>query len=534
MKIDGRKAEITNANKEYTTYKAFARKHGYPDAVADDDNNDRRERIKNGDIVTLLVSGQHEWAGDGTLWIVEAAKGERHIINEKGLRILDEQITVLPDESLGGVLREYREVKRKANVGERVRVFGHAAAEGNGIFVVDRLDAGVIKYTVNGDSDWGTPYYSGTAYVVLEPTDILVINGERLRMVDRKASMGERVIITNAVDDALGLFGYDNGQVYEIKGFTGTDPDIWTDGTEDSAIFLEPKEYRTLEPAESVTPLSSRPAAENIVQLSGRLSKVETQLSELLRKVGRMGIDLRVAREDIALIEEGVSDDIAELRDKVAALERFNGEKTVIEAVLESARNTYTPMKTPQKSPQQIRDEIVERAKADVKSLLTKTIDKVPINNGSYTATFIPGPGFMNDFVEFVVNSEKRTVAAIIHVRDNGGGSTVWARGVAKCAPNDVFNAHIGKAVALRRALGLEVPVEYLSAPNPTEVRVGDVVAWRPQGSIRGLVIALGEKVSVDVSGNTWRILPDMTDTVDDTREGAETSATSAQKGAAA
>ncbi|MCA0117385.1 hypothetical protein LCD32_00040, partial [Bacillus sp. RSS_NA_20] len=52
-------------------------------------------------------------------------------------------------------------------------------------------------------------------------------------------------------------------------------------------------------------------------------------------------------------------------------------------------------------------------------------------------------------------------------------------RGISKCAPNDCFNAHIGKAIALRRALGLEVPSEYLNVPQPTDVRVGDVVNYR-------------------------------------------------------
>ncbi len=50
-------------------------------------------------------------------------------------------------------------------------------------------------------------------------------------------------------------------------------------------------------------------------------------------------------------------------------------------------------------------------------------------------------------------------------------------RGIAKATPDDCFNIHIGKAIALRRALGLAVPDEYLNAPQPTEVRVGDFVS---------------------------------------------------------
>ncbi|GIQ63682.1 hypothetical protein PACILC2_22500 [Paenibacillus cisolokensis] len=76
--------------------------------------------------------------------------------------------------------------------------------------------------------------------------------------------------------------------------------------------------------------------------------------------------------------------------------------------------------------------------------------------------------------VKFVVNREKRTVVALRYycgVVDN--------RGIAKCAPGDVFNTHIGRAISLRRALGLTVPDEYLNAPQPTEPRVGDIVETR-------------------------------------------------------
>lgn len=71
------------------------------------------------------------------------------------------------------------------------------------------------------------------------------------------------------------------------------------------------------------------------------------------------------------------------------------------------------------------------------------------------------------EYTEFVVNREKSTVVALIR---NMFTNEVRARGIAKCAPSDCFNVHIGKAIALRRALGLFVPTEYLNVPQPTEV----------------------------------------------------------------
>nr|MDF9460586.1 hypothetical protein [Bacillus pumilus] len=113
---------------------------------------------------------------------------------------------------------------------------------------------------------------------------------------------------------------------------------------------------------------------------------------------------------------------------------------------IEAAHGTY------EKSDQQKRDEVVAQAKEDVKYLVRRC----------FTAR-----------TEFIVNAEKRTVVAI---RKAFGNGRVISKGIAKCAPDDCFNAHIGKAIALRRALGLEVPSEYLNVPRPTEVRVGDVV----------------------------------------------------------
>ncbi|MGE1096878.1 hypothetical protein ACQJZ4_07825 [Bacillus altitudinis] len=107
------------------------------------------------------------------------------------------------------------------------------------------------------------------------------------------------------------------------------------------------------------------------------------------------------------------------------------------------------------KSDQQKRDEIVSQAKEDVSALIRR---------------------YFTNRTEFIVNTEKRTVVAL---RKSYRLGYVNERGIAKCAPDDCFNAHIGKAIALRRALGLEVPAEYLNAPQPTEVRVGDVVRGR-------------------------------------------------------
>ncbi|TYS25141.1 hypothetical protein FZC71_00925 [Bacillus subtilis] len=122
---------------------------------------------------------------------------------------------------------------------------------------------------------------------------------------------------------------------------------------------------------------------------------------------------------------------------------------------------------TPEKLAQVLRDEIVEQAKADVETL-SNYGDGVRYETDVFTKATCN--------VEFVSNRDKRTVVALLKGVRTGN---VYAKGIAKAAPSDCFNVHIGKAIALRRALGLAVPDEYLNAPQPTEVRVGDVIVYR-------------------------------------------------------
>ena len=346
---------------------------------------------------------------------------------------MDANITVLKDESLGGVQREYREVKRKARVGERIKVTaGRSAMLGEdfegGVFSVISTD-NYHAYTDGKWADGSTLNPSDDDYVVLEPTDIVRVNGERLRMVDRKAAVGERIIITNAVEDSRKLYGYDNGQIYEIKEYTGDGPDIWPNGTKDSALFLFREEYRVLEPVEPPQSLTERSFSD---QAAATIGALQAQIKALESRVSTL---------------EQAQATAAKVDDEPRA-----------------------------KSAQEIRDAVIERAKADVKDL--RKFADTPIPNEPQGITFWPESNETISYipiqkVEYVINRDKRKVTVIIRSIREG---TVYAVGRAKCAPNDVFNAHIGRAIALRRALGLEVLGDYVSCPNPEEPRVGDVV----------------------------------------------------------
>ncbi|MCY7861103.1 hypothetical protein MOD67_13840 [Bacillus licheniformis] len=156
-------------------------------------------------------------------------------------------------------------------------------------------------------------------------------------------------------------------------------------------------------------------------------------------------------------------------------------------------------MRKPGKTTQERRDEIVEQAKADVERLRT---------NNRLWRTFD---------ITFDINRESRTVEAVAKKPN----SRTAFYGTAICAPDDCFNIHIGEAIALHRALGLEVPDEYLNAPQPTEVREGDVVqAFMDGDLIFGHMVKDCEvddiQKDVNTRGTSWYVK-----IIDDSRTGA-------------
>lgn len=124
-----------------------------------------------------------------------------------------------------------------------------------------------------------------------------------------------------------------------------------------------------------------------------------------------------------------------------------------------------------------VRGIIVRQAKDDVKAIEEQVFDIMAFNDGTggdraHQENFYQ--------VEFVINRKKRTVVALVYKA--GPGKKVSAfrrvvrRGIAKCSPDDVFNEHIGKAIAVRRAFEFPIPYGYLNAPHPTKVKDGSII----------------------------------------------------------
>ncbi|MFP7199724.1 hypothetical protein SFC08_02005 [Lysinibacillus halotolerans] len=116
-------------------------------------------------------------------------------------------------------------------------------------------------------------------------------------------------------------------------------------------------------------------------------------------------------------------------------------------------------------TPNQQRAEIIEKAKKFVE-VKSECVKDSPYVKGGIVRKKIENPNFYNYAaveVEFIINQEKRTVVSLVKFKDG----SIMTKGIAKCNPSDVFNEHIGKAIALGRALGLDVS-EFEQAVQPT------------------------------------------------------------------
>lgn len=197
---------------------------------------------------------------------------------------------------------------------------------------------------------------------------------------------------------------------------------------------------------------------------------ISGSLSEVLATLSHLGVKAEDTNPVTTVNVSGTTVTKADDVDKIA--------QSIFAELHAGETVTPAPETTPVPVPKPARDSVIKMAIADVKDLLNENYnaDEVETFIGESLWFASKGTFTVTDEVLFTVNANKRTVTAVI--RHISGGHKVLSKGRAKCAPGDVFNEHIGKAVALRRALGLEVPVEYyeVEARDSDDLAVGDVV----------------------------------------------------------
>lgn len=107
-------------------------------------------------------------------------------------------------------------------------------------------------------------------------------------------------------------------------------------------------------------------------------------------------------------------------------------------------------------SANQRRAALIEKAKAFVEEQkFSKTYDVYKFNRSNTKAHFY---------------RKNNRVTCVLKGSSDGITRNV---GRADCSPNDVFNEHIGRAIALARALEIKVPIEFVVAVQPNEVVKG-------------------------------------------------------------
>lgn len=189
----------------------------------------------------------------------------------------NEKIHVLADESLGGIKREYVEVDRKAKVGDMVVLPG----EGNSAEHVVEVRG------FEGDYKLESGFYIRQDFVnTLEPTNIVHIDGERYEMVDRKAEVGEKVVVVNDEDSSEEFGNFRIGEVGTVESYATDDTyfgeyaNVRVSDGRDIPLYLH--EYRVLVPVESSEeePQPSDPI-DVIANLATRVAELERQVKKL-------------------------------------------------------------------------------------------------------------------------------------------------------------------------------------------------------------------------------------------------------------
>lgn len=209
-------------------------------------------------------------------------------------------IHVLKDETLG-VDREYVAVNRKAEAGETIVIVepentsGDVANAGHYGLIIE--DDNVKNALIADFKGFGNDFVlddgvervgeAGNYYHVLEPTDIVHIDGERYRLEDRKADIGERVIYVNkengksdGIDTVVTSVGAGMVDVLEYKDDSGEDVCSICHGY-----------YYVLTPVQDAT----EPKESDVITV---LANLGAEVAELKRTVARHQAEIDALHED--------------------------------------------------------------------------------------------------------------------------------------------------------------------------------------------------------------------------------------------
>jgi len=219
----------------------------------------------------------------------------------------NEKIHVLADESLGGIKREYVEVDRKAEVGDKIIAIEESLpyfCEGD-CGEVKNVGCDDVSAKFESNYDNASWFISHERYNVLEPTNVVHIDGELYEMVDREAEVGEKIVIVDAI---LSFGKYCNGDIFDVA----TKRSASARTACGKCIYDE--EYRVLVPAESS---EEEPQPSDPIDVIANLA---TRVAELERQIKKLNAALP---EDMELRSESTQRYLA-LQDEIDTLHKDN------------------------------------------------------------------------------------------------------------------------------------------------------------------------------------------------------------------
>lgn len=275
----------------------------------------------------------------------------------------------------------------------------------------------------------------------------MVVYHESEEIMTNKFNVGDKVRILNEVDSQFKI-----GTIGVIKGCDHSGYREWEVSVNGDSEWFDPDEIELVGPQFTNN------------QRITALEKEVVHLSKIVNIQGELIGDLigKLKSFEFVLAEQSKLTSVRSSTERSTALS-----VTTVEDI-----PFFVP--APVKTANQLRAEIIEKAKG----FIEESKVELTLNRGR---GYVIHPGWICD-LKFEVNEEKRTVVAILSWKPNHyKKSDVKARGIAKCDPSDVFNEHIGKAIALGRALGLDVG-EFEQAVQPTEKVVGMDVVYNADG----------------------------------------------------
>ena len=194
------------------------------------------------------------------------------------------KVHLIADEGIGGVQREYIEVDRKAEVGD------YAISDKNNVFKVNfSYDDGVSN---------GALFYYNCYYRTLEPTDIVNIAGIQYKIAERKAEVGEGVLVVNPED--LNGDGYSIGDIFVVEESYEDSP--WVDS--EGGVTLFHREYRVLIPVDSKPAEPTPDIHDLLANLAQRVTSLERITGELVRAKSSLESQLRDTQNNVQTFAE--------------------------------------------------------------------------------------------------------------------------------------------------------------------------------------------------------------------------------------